>query len=170
MHIVLLGYMGSGKSTVGKKLAEKLHVDFIDLDEYIEEKEGSSINQLFATKGEIYFRKLENIALKELMNSEDSFVLAVGGGTPCYSNNIELINESDFSIYLKSSIKELYNRLLKQKDDRPLIKDLPGESLLEFIGKHLFERLPYYEKAKLVISSDGKEVEEIVDEITLKMQ
>lgn len=170
MRFILLGYMGCGKSTIGKKLAKKLQIEFIDLDTYIEKKEGSPINKIFAHKGEIYFRKLENKLLKELLDSKKDFVLAVGGGTPCYANNIEIINDSSISIYLKTSIKELYKRLLKQKNHRPLIKDLQDDHLLEFIAKHLFERAPYYEKAQLQISTEDKKIKQVVDEIRSNMQ
>ena len=168
MHIVLLGYMGSGKTTIGKKLAKKLEINFIDLDDYIEEQEGSSINKIFSDKGEIYFRKLEHRSLQKLLDKNDSFVLSIGGGTPCYANNIELINKSSFSIYLKTSIKDLYKRLVKRRSKRPLIKDLKKDDLYEFIAKHLFERAPYYEKAQLIISTDKKE-SEIIDEIKSNM-
>ncbi len=170
MQIVLIGYMGSGKTSIGKKLAEKLQLDFIDLDDYIEEKEQTSINKIFEAKGEIYFRKLENKLLKELISSDRAVVLAVGGGTPCYANNSELITASSTSVYLKTSIHELYDRLVKQKQNRPLIKDLKDDDLKEFIAKHLFERSFYYEKAQLEILTDGKSEDALVDEIILNMQ
>ena len=165
MQIILLGYMGSGKSSVGKKLAKKLNVDFIDLDSYIEEREGCSIAALFAEKGEIYFRKVEHQALEELVKSKTKYVLAVGGGTPCYANNIELINKVDQSVYLKTSIAELYKRLVKNKQKRPLIKDIADDKLQEFIAKHLFERSGFYEQAKLTVLTDGKKLAAIADQI-----
>ena len=169
MQIVLLGYMGSGKSTIGKKLAASLQLDFIDLDQYIAQKEDCSITNIFSSKGEIYFRKLEQKALKEIMNSERNFVLAVGGGTPCYGNNIDLINAST-SVYLKTSVKVLYDRLKRQKQKRPLIKNIRTEDLQEFIAKHLFERSSYYEKAKVIVHTEEKEVYQVVNEIRLNMQ
>ncbi|MDD3723627.1 MAG: shikimate kinase, partial [Lutibacter sp.] len=97
MKIVLLGYMASGKSAVGRILSEKLNIQFIDLDSFIEEKEQLSISEIFETKGEIYFRKIEGIYLQELLNSKESTVISLGGGTPCYGNNIDLIENKSNS-------------------------------------------------------------------------
>lgn len=165
MKIVLIGYMASGKSSVGKILAERLDTSFIDLDAYIEEKENSSITSIFSEKGEIYFRLKETEYLEELLNSKYNFVLSVGGGTPCYANNIQLIAEKSKSVYLKSSLNTLHNRLKKQRKSRPLIANLKLEKLKEFIAKHLFERTSYYEQAKFIISTDDKIINEIVIEI-----
>ena len=107
MKIVLVGYMASGKSAVGRTLAEVLKVNFIDLDAYIETKENLTIPQVFAEKGEIYFRLKETEYLKELLNLDESFVLSLGGGTACYSNNIESVLQNAQSFYLKTSITTL---------------------------------------------------------------
>jgi len=104
MKIVLLGYMASGKSTVSRLLAKKLGLNAIDLDDYIIKKEGASVGDIFKNKGEIYFRVQENKYLLELLNSDKSFVLALGGGTPCYANNMALIKEYAISIYLKANL------------------------------------------------------------------
>lgn len=163
--ITLMGYMGSGKSTVGQILGMKLNWPFLDLDEYITEKEGLGIREIFETKGEVYFRKIENAYLHELLGSTQNFVLALGGGTPCYANNMELILENSDSYYLKASIGTLSKRLSKEKDDRPLIASLDKEQLTEFIAKHLFERRSFYEKAGTTIAIDGKNPEQIATEI-----
>ncbi len=163
--ITLLGYMGSGKSTVAEILGDKLGMDVIDLDDYISEREGLSIPEIFEAKGEIYFRKVENAYLLELLRSEDRFVLALGGGTPCYANNMDVILENSDSFYLKASIGTLSERLLKEKDHRPLISGLSEEQLSEFIAKHLFERRNFYEKAGRIVSIDGKDPEQIASEI-----
>lgn len=163
MKIVLLGYMASGKSSVGRLLAEKLAVDFIDLDVLIEQKEQLTINEIFTKKGEVYFRKREHFYLKEVLNIEKNFVIAVGGGTPCYGNNMDVINNSSFSIYLKASIETIYNRIIKEKLNRPLIAHIKDDDLIEFIGKHLFERIPFYVQANSEISTDQKSLEEITD-------
>ncbi|MCF6279604.1 MAG: shikimate kinase [Flavobacteriaceae bacterium] len=165
MKIVLVGYMASGKSSVGKILAEKLRVDFIDLDAYIELKEELSIPDIFVEKGEIYFRLKETEYLKELLNLTDNFVLSVGGGTPCYANNIKLITEKSQLFYLRASINTLYNRLKRQRKSRPMIANLKLEDLKEFIAKHLFERVVYYEQAEFTINTDEKIINEIVEEI-----
>lgn len=163
--ITLLGYMGSGKSTVARILGEKLELPVIDLDDYISEKEGLTIPEIFEAKGEIYFRKMENAYLLELLKSDESFVLALGGGTPCYANNMELILQYSGSYYLKASIGTLSERLSIEKDNRPLIASLSAEQLTEFIAKHLFERRNFYENAASILSIDGKNPEQISSEI-----
>jgi len=162
----LMGYMGSGKSTVAQILGEKLGRRVIDLDDYITEKEGLTIPDIFETKGEIYFRRIENAYLLELLRSDQSFVLALGGGTPCYANNMDIILENSDSYYLKASIGTLSERLNKEKEHRPLIADLNEEQLTEFIAKHLFERRNFYERAGAIISIDGKTPEQIASEIS----
>jgi len=166
MQIVLLGYMGSGKSTIGIVLAEKLRIKFLDLDQHIEEIEGMSVSKLFSEKGEIYFRKKEAESLRALLFQEEDFVLSIGGGTPCYANNMNAISEmTQNGIYLKVSLNELAKRLSVEKTERPLIANIPEEELQEFIGKHLFERSFYYNQANHVLNCDDKSIEEIVFEI-----
>ncbi|AOW19871.1 shikimate kinase [Urechidicola croceus] len=169
MKIVLIGYMASGKSAVGKKLASILKYDFIDLDSYIEKKENKTVSEIFSQNGEIYFRLKETECLKELLNSDLDFVLSLGGGTPCYSNNIKTIFEKSESFYLKASINTLFQRLSNEKDHRPLVAELDSDKLKEFIAKHLFERAPYYEQASNSIITDGKEVTEVVDQIKKRL-
>ncbi|MGJ5641225.1 shikimate kinase [Formosa sp. S-31] len=154
MTIILLGYMGSGKSTLGRKLAESLNIPFIDLDDYIEEKEGLSISELFAQKGEIYFRKKEHEHLKAILENQSDVVLALGGGTPCYANNMELIKTypKTKSVYFKASIGELVKRLKHERAKRPILSRFESEDdLTEFIGKHLFERVPFYSQADVTL-------------------
>jgi shikimate kinase len=170
MKIVLLGYMGSGKSTVARSLAEKMHMAAIDLDDYISSNEKMSIAELFSQKGEIYFRKIEAHYLKELLLEKEDLVIALGGGTPCYGNNIQEILKGSISVYLKAAIKTLAERLEKEKPGRPLIAGLPENGLEEFIAKHLFERRSYYEQANHIVSTDGKTVENIVEEISSLIQ
>ena len=165
MKIVLVGYMTSGKSSVGKVLAGSFDCNFIDLDEYIETKEGASITEIFTQKGEIYFRIKEIEYLKEILSLEENIILSVGGGTPCYGENMKLINTTATAVYLKASIKTLLDRLNKEKKNRPLIADLSLEKMTEFVGKHLFERAYFYEQAKLIVKIDDKTIEEIVVEI-----
>ena len=166
MQIVLLGYMGSGKSTVGRLLAKELGICFLDLDNYIEEDEKMSISTIFSKKGEVYFRKKEAKCLREIFERTDDFVLSIGGGTPCYANNMKAIAErTPNAFYLKVSIQELVQRLLKEKDERPLIKNISEEDLPEFIGKHLFERSFYYMQSSHIINCDTKKPERIVLDI-----
>ena len=168
MKIVLLGYMASGKSAVGKVLTASLNMQFIDLDSFIEEKEQLSVPEIFSMKGEIYFRKKEGQYLQELLDLNEDTVISLGGGTPCYGSNMTTILNSDNvkSIYLKASIPSLINRLKNEKIKRPLISHIKtNHELTEFIGKHLFERSPYYDQAHFKINTDNKSKEEIVEEI-----
>ena len=171
MNIILIGYMGSGKSTVGKNLAKKINFEFIDLDDYIEKKENLAILQIFKTKGEIYFRKKEHLYLNELLQ-QDNIILSLGGGTPCYGSNMEAILNTAHaqSIYLKSSIPNLVKRLHPEKSTRPLIAHLKTEEeLTEFIGKHLFERSYYYSQSHQTLATDAKSVETITEEIVARL-
>ncbi|SFZ95074.1 shikimate kinase [Flaviramulus basaltis] len=172
MILVLIGYMASGKSTIGVKLAKKLKYDFIDLDDFIENKENLSVSDIFKSKGEIYFRKQESFYLEELLQTKTNVILSLGGGTPCFGNNMQLISNANNvrSIYLKSSIPALVKKLSKKKNKRPLIAHIKtDEALTEFIGKHLFERIPYYSKAEVQINTDNKTKKEIVKEILLEL-
>ena len=171
MIIILVGYMGSGKSTIGKKLSETVNFEVIDIDDYIQLKENMNISQIFKTKGEIYFRKMEYIYLKELL-TKHNIILSLGGGTPCYGSNMDaILNAEDaHSIYLKSSIPNLVNRLKSGKCKRPLIAHLKtDDELTEFIGKHLFERSFYYSQSNLTIVTDGKSIDCIVEEIVASL-
>ena len=165
MKTVLLGYMGSGKSTVAKLLAKALNLPFTDLDDYIEEKEKKSIKELFKDKGEIYFRLQESKYLKEVLEDAHPGIIALGGGTPCYGSNMELIKRFSESFYLKGSITTIANRLQSEKSQRPLIAALNEEQLIEFIAKHLFERRAFYEQASKTVIIDGKTAEVIKDEL-----
>lgn len=166
MKIVLLGYMGSGKSTVGKLLATDLDIDFIDLDSYIERKLDDKITDIFREKGEIFFRKKEHHYLKEVISTERDFVLALGGGTPCYSKNMDYITFQTKNVfYLMVSVPSLTQRLAKERVTRPLIKHISETDLPEFIGKHLLERSEYYIRANHVILCDNKEIPTIASEI-----
>jgi len=162
MKIVLLGYMASGKSAVGKKLAEQLNLLFIDLDNYIEECEKMSISNIFEQKGEIYFRKMESIYLKQLFELKKDCIISLGGGTPCYSNNMDVITENSDSFYLKATINTIFTRLKNKTSQRPLVSTIGIDNLKEFIAKHLFERNVYYEKASETIIVDEKSIESIV--------
>jgi shikimate kinase len=164
--IILLGYMGCGKSTIAKLLADKVGLPCLDLDEIIETRENSTVKNIFSEKGEIYFRKLEHDIFSDLMKNQDSFVLSLGGGTPCYANNHELLNDENvFSIYLKGSVATLYDRLRNANTERPLIADKSPEEMKEFIAKNLFDRSFYYNQARYKINIDDKYVENVLAEI-----
>ena len=167
MKIVLLGYMASGKSTIGKILAEKMQISFIDLDAYIEDKEKMSVSDVFKEKGEIYFRKQEHVYLKELLDKKENFVLSLGGGTPCYAGNMNVLlsYEDVTSIYLKTSIQTVVERLVNEKSQRPLVARLDKDELAEFVAKHLFERSYYYNQATYKLVVDNKDVNETVEDL-----
>jgi shikimate kinase len=166
MKIVLLGYMASGKSSIGKRLSKKLSMRFLDLDDYIIEQEKMSISEIFKLKGEVYFRLIEHKYLKEILAKDEKFILALGGGTPCYANNMEEINKGDtLSIYLQGSTATMIERLIRKKAKRPLIATLGDDKIPEFVAKHLFERRPFYEQAKTTIKIDDKTKKEVAEEL-----
>ena len=165
MKIVLLGYMGSGKSTVGRSLGSEFNLTYWDLDDLIIEAEKSSIKDIFKSKGEIYFRIQEGKHLESWLNGHDEGVLSLGGGTPCYGDNMEKVKKSATSVYLKASIQTISQRLRNEKNERPLIASLSDEQLTEYIAKHLFERRSFYEQAAHTINIDNKSVREITEEL-----
>lgn len=172
MKLILAGYMGSGKTAVGKALSAHLSMDFIDLDNEISVEENKTIPEIFSASGEIYFRRREAEVLKKLLEQERSFILALGGGTPCYGKNLQLIKDANETtlIYLKTGLLQLKARLTEEKDSRPLIKDLKTPEVLEdFIRKHLFERTFYYNQSDLTVSTDDKSIEQVVQEISEKL-
>ena len=170
MKIVLLGYMASGKSVVGRILAKNMGLQFIDLDAYIEQKENKSISEIFKQNGEIYFRIKESEYLMELLDLAAPTIISLGGGTPCYGDNLKLIEEHSRSVYLKASISTIFNRLQHETNQRPLVAAIGTENLQEYIAKHLFERNPYYEKATYTIPVNDKKIEAIVEEVSLKLR
>ena len=162
----MLGYMGSGKSLLGKGLADRLGLPFGDLDTLIESEVGMAIPEIFEKKGELFFRKTEHALLKKVLDSGGPLVLSLGGGTPAYAGNMDLVTRATpHSFYLQHSIPSLVQRLEKEREQRPLIAHLPPEELYDFIGKHLFDRIPFYTRATHTIACDGKEPEAILEEI-----
>lgn len=170
MTLILVGYMGSGKSVVGHHLADSLNFDYLDLDNYIEAKENRSVAELFKVNGELYFRKMEAIYLKEVL-LKDNMVISLGGGTPCYGNNMkEIVNSEAKSIYLRASVTTLTNRIFPERAHRPLVSHLNTiESMQEFVGKHLFERSAFYDQADSTINTDGKTVTQIAEKIVSQL-
>lgn len=168
MKIFLLGYMGSGKSTIGKRLSERLKMNFVDFDSYIEEETGRSIAEIFENDGEEQFRQLEHDYLKKIIDM-DNIVIALGGGTPCYHNNIELINKNGISVFISVSAEKLAQRLLKVKNKRPLIRNLNKKELRPFIEANLEERLPIYQKAHYIISTESYDEKQITEYIMKKI-
>lgn len=165
MLISLLGYMGSGKSHIAKVLSKKTGFDLIDLDREIAKRAGMSVTEIFKKKGELHFRKQEKQLLEELLATKTQCILSLGGGTPAYYNNMEIINHNSVSFFLRTPVSVLSERLLRQKNKRPLIAHIKDEDIPEFIAKHLFERNIFYNKARHIVDTDGKTPEKIADEI-----
>lgn len=164
--IILVGYMASGKTTVGKLLAESTGFDCKDLDSIIEQESNLSVKEIFKQRGELFFRKLEAKILTELLSADSNMVLSLGGGTPCYGNNIDLLKQNDIiTVYLKAKVDTLAKRLRSNSENRPLIFDQSGDELEEFIAKHLFERGYYYNQSTITVNTDNKNPEEIAAEI-----
>ena len=149
-RIILIGYMGSGKTTVGKALSKETGMMFYDLDWYIESRMRKSVSQIFAEKGEDGFRKIEYNMLHEVAEFED-VIISCGGGTPCFFDNMDYLNQQGDVVYLKATPETLYKHLLMAKVERPLLKDKSPEELIAYITEHLKGRAPFYEKAKHVL-------------------
>ncbi|MEG2078518.1 shikimate kinase [Chryseobacterium sp.] len=169
MIISLIGYMGSGKSHISKILSDKINFKLLDLDKEISKRLKMTIPEIFDKKGEIFFRKTEREILEEILASDENIVLSLGGGTPVYYNNMEIINLNSKTVFLKANINTLVTRISKQKEKRPLITNISDEDLPEFIAKHLFERNAYYSKSQFTLSTDNKDPEDIVLEIKEKL-
>ncbi|WP_299582791.1 shikimate kinase [uncultured Sunxiuqinia sp.] len=164
MKVFLIGYMGCGKSTLGRKLSEQLNIPFVDLDKYIEEKYFKSIPQIFAEEGETAFRKKEQKALMEVADF-DRVIVATGGGAPCFFDNMELMNQAGLCVFLDVPTAALADRLSQSKTERPLIKGKSNEELLAFIENAMAVRRPFYEKAKCILKGDQILPEQIIAEI-----
>lgn len=146
--------MGSGKTTVGKKLARSLSLSFIDLDSYIENKYRKTISELFDDQGEDGFRKLERKALSEVSHIEDA-IISTGGGAPCFFDNMEVMNKAGITVYIHAEPEELAARLMASKTVRPLIAGKSIEELVPFINDHLAKREEFYNKAKIIYHTDS---------------
>ena len=156
IRILLTGYMGAGKTTLGRALADRLGITFIDLDNYIEERYRKSISQIFAEKGEDGFRDIERRMLHEVAEFED-VIISTGGGTPCFFDNMDYMNQMGLTVYLQASLERLFIRLSIARKQRPLIKDKSDEELREFIAQQLAKREPYYSRAAHTFMADKLE-------------
>ena len=162
--IILVGYMGSGKTLLGKSIAETLGIRLINLDSEIERQTGMSVGQLFEQFGENHFRNLE----KEYLSSfdvQESFVLATGGGTPCYNNQMEVLKALGTTIYLQCSNETLFSRLKHERDHRPLIAGLSDEELRESIDVRMKQREAIYQLAQFTISEEDQHAETIINRL-----
>lgn len=166
MLVFLTGMPGSGKTTIGKELAKLLSATLIDLDEYIAKKEKLSIPYIFKTKGEDYFRRAENTCLKELVEKNANAVVSVGGGTPCFNNNMQIMMQGGKAIYLKAKPETLCKRIEEDKNPRPLFAKLKGDKLKDKIVSMLSHREKYYLKAIINMDTEGKSQIDIAKEIS----
>ena len=158
-RIYLMGFMGSGKSALGAKLARRIDYQFLDLDALIVEREGQPVSGIFSTQGEAYFRKIETETLMETGSMKQTLI-ALGGGTPCYHHNMDWISGNGYSIYLNISVETLLGRLRRKRPGRPLLEALNDEELRDYIQDTLESRRPFYERADWVFEAEGKSPEE----------
>lgn len=164
-RIFLVGYMGAGKTTVGKDLARRAGLSFVDLDLYIEGRYHKSVSQIFAEKGEAAFREIERKMLHEVAEFED-ILISTGGGAPCFFDNIDFMNDRGTTIYLKVSVEELAKRLELCKHTRPVLKGRSGKELRDFISDSLEKRDPYYMRANMIFDAETMLTESDVREIS----
>ncbi len=171
-HIFITGFMGSGKSRIGRLLANKLKKKFIDTDELIEQSLNKSIKQIFDENGESWFREKEIEILNEILSPDNTCVVSLGGGTLIKVKNIEKVNQSGILIYIQSSIDDLWERT-KNKTKRPLLLEdgkIPDKSeYFQIIQKLLNQRMDGYKKADITINRDGLEAEQVVDLLISKL-
>lgn len=168
--ISLIGFMGSGKSTIGKKIANRWGYRFMDLDAYIEEKYEKSIPELFQI-GEDYFRQIEQKCLDEVLNIDENTILSLGGGTPVFFDNMKKINEKSISIYLKNSPGLILQRLLQAEEARPLLTGKTQEELKTYIQSTIQDREQYYLQAKVIwdgASKSAQSVKELEEQLLQK--
>ncbi len=149
-RIILIGYMGAGKTTVGKALSKELGITFYDLDWYIESRMRKTVAQIFAERGEEGFRKIEHNMLHEVAEFEN-VIISCGGGTPCFFDNMDYMNQQGQVVWLKADPEVLYRHLLMARVERPLLKDKGREELLVFIREQLEQREPYYSQARYTL-------------------
>ena len=170
--LFLCGFMGCGKTTQGKKLAKALWYHFIDLDEYTANKYDKDITDIFQEFGEDEFRKIETVSLTECISDNIKTVIALGGGTPCFNNNIELLQANGILIYLKMSADDLYKRLFKETAKRPLVANKETDELYIYIKELLVKREVFYNQANISVDGNLYEVDEmkqlVVEAVTPK--
>lgn len=165
MKIFLIGFMGSGKSSVGRVLAQKLNLNFYDTDHEIVATTGKSIHEIFEKDGEAHFRELEKLTLQNLQHKENC-VIACGGGLPCHNDLINVINKQGISIYLKLSSERLFDRLQKDAEKRPLLLGKNETEMKKYISDLLDEREFYYSQSQFKISIKDHSPEEVAEAIT----
>lgn len=165
MKIFLIGFMGSGKTHWGRLLSQKLSLPFFDLDEQVSVHAGKSIPEIFAKEGEEHFRLTEKEVLYIIAESHESFVMACGGGSPCFFNNIDYMNQSGTTVWINTPKEILFDRLVKEKANRPLIKNLSDEQLRGFISRKYSDRKIYYEQADIIMDEEPVQLDHLIEKI-----
>lgn len=165
MKIFLIGFMGCGKTHWGKILSQKFTVPFFDLDEKIVEHEGKPINEIFELEGEEHFRLVEKDILHLLTESHENFVMATGGGTPCFYNNVDYLKRQGTVVWINCSTECLYNRLIKEKESRPLLRSIPDKELRAYIIKKYSSRKIFYQQANIILAEEYLTLENMMDKI-----
>ena len=166
MKIFLIGYMGCGKSSLGRKIAKSANMRFVDMDSLIEQKEGASVSDIFAYAGEEYFRRTERNLIEELAQSEDDMVISTGGGVPTWQDNMERMNSIGESFYLRRSAQQIASRLSPHgRQKRPKLRGLSDEELVEFMTRNMAEREPFYQKATHIVECADKSDDSLVEYI-----
>ena len=167
-RIFLIGFMGSGKTTLGRELASLMKIEFIDLDEVMEREEGTTISELFQSKGEEYFRDKESFYLKSL-DQTDNAVISTGGGTPCFHDNMQWMNDHGITVYLNFPADILFQRLKPEANHRPLLKGKPDEELLLFIKSKLEERNPFYSRSQVIMNAGDISAASVAEKISRRL-
>ncbi|MCD7710222.1 MAG: shikimate kinase [Porphyromonadaceae bacterium] len=168
-RIFLIGFMGAGKTTLGKVLAKRLEIDFIDLDQYIEGRFRKSVREIFAKEGEEKFRQMEKNLLHEVSDFED-VIIATGGGTPCFFDNMDYMNAHGVCIYLQASTDELYKRLVNGRSSRPILSGKNDKELYSFIEETVAFREPFYAQAGLKFDTGSLESRREIDNAVERLQ
>jgi shikimate kinase len=168
MKIILFGFMGCGKTTYGKAIAGHFDMEFIDLDDYIEHRENRTIKHIFETDGESKFREIEHIAMQEVLNNKDNIVMAAGGGTPCFYDNLKVMRQHGITIYLKVPVPVLALRLMDAKIYRPLIWGKTEKELTEYIKNTINYRKKFYNQAHIRINAEDLKVKRLERRIKAK--
>ncbi len=164
MLVYLIGFMGSGKTTVARKVAAQLNWKFADLDRLIEARTGLSVEDIFCEKGEPFFREIESEVLRSI-DKVQNMVVACGGGTPCFNDNMDFMSKTGFTIYLKMSVNALKNRLSKSVTVRPIIKNLAGSDLSDYIERTVTSREKHYSRAEVIVDGLDADISEIILEV-----
>lgn len=163
-HIILVGYMGSGKTTIGKMLSQQLGCAFIDSDAAIETSEGKTIREIFANRGEAYFRELEHQFCVDLQEMKPA-VIATGGGLPCFGNTMEILKAAGIVVYVNASLQTLARRLKTEREIRPLIAELDDLAIFPFVEEQLTWRKEFYKQAHIFLPNELHKPDKVVENL-----